>query len=77
MSHVYIPSRTWFGDNVFVGPGTTFLNDRYPCRAGIRRPRREGATIHDDVMIGGGCTILPGVTIGERSFISYHARAQW
>ena len=32
MSNVYIPSRTWFGDNVFVGPGVTFLNDRYPCR---------------------------------------------
>src|SRR5688572_21798526 len=26
MSHVYIPSRTWFGDHVFVGPGVTFLN---------------------------------------------------
>ena len=32
MSHVYIPTRTWIGDNVFVGPGVTFLNDRYPCR---------------------------------------------
>ena len=20
MSHVYIPSRTWFGDNIIVGP---------------------------------------------------------
>ena len=69
MSHVYIPSRTWFGDNVFVGPGTTFLNDRYPCRRDPP-PTPRGATIHDDVMIGGGCTILPGVTIGERSFIA-------
>ena len=69
MSHVYIPSRTWFGDNVFVGPGVTFLNDRYPCRREPLPPPR-GATIHDDVMIGGGCTILPGVTIGERSFIA-------
>ena len=69
MSHVYIPSRTWFGDNVFVGPGVTFLNDRYPCRREPLPPPR-GATIHDDVMIGGGGTILPGVTIGERSFIA-------
>ena len=69
MSHVYIPSRTWFGDNVFVGPGVKFLNDRYPGR---REPMPEprGATVEDDVMIGGGCTILPGVTIGERSFIA-------
>ena len=32
MSHVYVPSRTWFGDHVFVGPGVTFLNSRYPGR---------------------------------------------
>lgn len=69
MSHVYIPSRTWFGDHVFVGPGVTFLNDRFPGRVDkMETPR--GATIEDDVMIGGGCTILPGVRIGRRSFIA-------
>ncbi|MED5448802.1 MAG: N-acetyltransferase, partial [Planctomycetota bacterium] len=30
MSHVYVPTRTWFGDHVFVGPGVHFLNSRYP-----------------------------------------------
>jgi acetyltransferase-like isoleucine patch superfamily enzyme len=69
MSHVYIPSRTRFGDNVFVGPGVTFLNDRQPGRCEVM-PTPKGATIEDDVMIGGGCTIMPGVTIGERSFIA-------
>lgn len=69
MSHVYIPSRTWFGDRVFVGPGTTFLNERVPGRVDDS-PTPRGATIEDDVMIGGGCTILPGVTIGARSFIA-------
>jgi acetyltransferase-like isoleucine patch superfamily enzyme len=69
MSHVYIPSRTWFGDRVFVGPGTTFLNERIPGRVD-HAPTPRGPTIEDDVMIGGGCTILPGVTIGERSFIA-------
>lgn len=69
MSHVYIPSRTWFGDNVFVGPGVTFLNDRLPGRVEIMTTPK-GATIEDDVMIGGGCTIMPGVMIGERSFIA-------
>ena len=69
MSHVYIPSRTWFGNNVFVGPGVTFLNDRQPGRYEIM-PIPQGATIEDDVMIGGGCTIMPAVTIGERSFIA-------
>jgi acetyltransferase-like isoleucine patch superfamily enzyme len=69
MSHVYIPSRTWVGDNVFIGPGTTILNDRLPGRL-EEPPTPRGPTIEDDVMIGGGCTILPGVTIGERSFIA-------
>jgi acetyltransferase-like isoleucine patch superfamily enzyme len=69
MSHVYIPSRTWFGDRVFVGPGTIFLNERAPGRLDDP-PTPRGATLGDDVMIGGGCTILPGVRIGERSFIA-------
>jgi acetyltransferase-like isoleucine patch superfamily enzyme len=69
MSHVYIPSRTWFGDHIFVGPGTKFLNERLPGRLDDP-PTPRGATIEDDVMIGGGVTVLPGVTIGERSFVS-------
>lgn len=69
MSHVYIPSRTWFGNNVFVGPGVTFLNDRTPGRVDVMETPR-GATIEDEVMIGGGCTIMAGVKIGERSFIA-------
>jgi acetyltransferase-like isoleucine patch superfamily enzyme len=69
MSHVYIPSRTWFGDHVFVGPGVNFLNARYPGRIDDDKTPR-GATVEDDVMIGGGCTILPGVRIGARSFIA-------
>ena len=68
MSHVYVPSPTWIGDHVFIGPGAMFLNGRYPGRSDTDRPR--GATIEDDVMIGGGTTILPRVTIGERSFIA-------
>ena len=70
MSHVYIPSRTWVGDHVFIGPGVTFLNDRYPGRWEGPAPTPRSATIEDDVMIGGGCTILPEVTIGRRSFIA-------
>ena len=69
MTNVYISSRTWVGDHVFIGPGTTFLNAKYPGRRDPNRPVR-GATVEDDVMIGGGATILPEVTIGERSFIA-------
>jgi acetyltransferase-like isoleucine patch superfamily enzyme len=69
MTGVYIPSRTWFGDHVFVGPGVTFLNERFPGRLD-EMPIPQGATLEDDVMIGGGCTIMAGVKIGERSFVA-------
>jgi acetyltransferase-like isoleucine patch superfamily enzyme len=69
MSHTYVPTRTWIGDHVFIGPGVTFLNARHPGRSEVMEAPR-GAFIEDEVMIGGGCTILPGVRIGERSFIA-------
>lgn len=69
MSHVYIPSRTRIGSHVFIGPGVTFLNDKYPGRR-EEMPIPRGATIEDDVTIGGGCVILPEVTIGAGSFIA-------
>ena len=69
MTNVYISSRTWVGDHVFIGPGAIFLNGKYPGRRDEKRPPR-GATVEGDVMIGGGTTTLPEITIGERSFIA-------
>ena len=69
MAHVYIPSRTTLGSKVFVGPGTNFLNDRHPLRRPAAEMMVKGATVEDNVSIGGGCTIFPGITIGEGSFI--------
>lgn len=66
MAHVYIPSTTVIGSMVFIGPGTTFLNDKLPMR---RAAPVEGAHIEDHVTIGGGVTICPGVTIGRGAFI--------
>lgn len=67
MAHVYIPSTTVIGSMVFIGPGTTFLNDKYPMR---RAAPVEGARIEDHVTIGGGVTICPGATIGRNAFIA-------
>jgi acetyltransferase-like isoleucine patch superfamily enzyme len=66
MAHVYLPSTTVIGSMVFIGPGTTFLNDRLPMR---RVAPVEGAQIEDHVTIGGGVTVCPGVTIGRGAFI--------
>lgn len=65
MAHVYLPSRTVIGSLVFIGPGTTFLNAKYPMRLG----GVTGSTVEDGVTIGGGVTICPGVTIGRGAFI--------
>lgn len=69
MSNVYVPSRTLIGNNVFIGPGVTFLNDKYPGRTDVMSTP-VGATIEDEVVIGGGVVILPGVRIGMGSFIA-------
>jgi acetyltransferase-like isoleucine patch superfamily enzyme len=66
MAHVYIPSATVIGNMVFIGPGTTFLNDKYPMR--LATPV-DGAQIEDHVCIGGGVTICPGVIIRHNSVI--------
>ena len=66
MAHVYLPSTTEIGDMVFIGPNTTFLNDRYPMR---RAAPVEGPKIESHVSIGGGVTVCPGVRIGENSII--------
>jgi len=66
MANVYLPSTTEIGDMVFIGPGTTFLNDRYPMR---RAAPVQGPIIESHVSIGGGVTVCPEVTIGENSVI--------
>lgn len=51
-------------DDVFIGPNVTFTNDKYPRSK--RRPERFLSTvIKRGASIGGGATILPGITIGE------------
>ena len=66
MAHVYLPSSTEIGDMVFIGPGTTFLNDKYPMR---RAAPVQGPRIGEHACIGGGVTICPEVTVGRNSVI--------
>jgi len=65
-SFCFIPSGVTILDNVFIGPRVTFLNDKYPPSKG---KHWETTIVMDDVTIGGDCTILPGISIGERSLI--------
>lgn len=67
-SMVSIPPGVVIEDDVFVGPGCTFTNDRSPK---TNNPNfiPTITTIKKGAKIGAGCTIAPGITIGENAFI--------
>jgi UDP-2-acetamido-3-amino-2,3-dideoxy-glucuronate N-acetyltransferase len=55
-------------DDVFIGPNVTFTNDPYP------RSKHYPAvfpltTVKAGASIGGGATILPGITIGRHAMV--------
>lgn len=61
-----------FGNAVLVGPNVQFLTPTHPLNPKDRRDLWEGGlpiTVEDNVWIGGGAIILPGVRIGENSVI--------
>ncbi len=55
-------------DDVFIGPNATFTNDPFPRSK--QHPRKLPRTrIRKGASIGANATILPGLTIGERSMV--------
>ena len=75
-SHSFICDGVEIGDNVFVGHGVMFVNDKLP-----RATNSSGALAREDdwtllpirvesgAAIGSGAVILGGVTIGERALV--------
>ena len=60
------------GDHTLFGPAVQIYTATHPLDSELRRSGLESAlpiTIGDDVWVGGGAVILPGVTIGARSVI--------
>lgn len=65
-------ARVSIGNNVLLGPAVQIYTPRHPMDATERRSGREYArpvNISDDVWIGGGAVICPGVSIGPRSVV--------
>lgn len=61
------------GNNVFFGPAVQIYTVNHPLDAKTRNTLIEQAlpvVIEDDVWIGGGAIILPGVTIGKGSVVA-------
>ena len=63
-AHVTISNGCVLGDNVFIAPNSSLLNDKYPKSTLLTPPK-----IKDGAQIGGGVTILPDVTIGEKAVV--------
>ncbi|MGY1808628.1 sugar O-acetyltransferase [Blastococcus sp. SYSU D00669] len=60
------------GDDVQFGPNVQLLTPTHPVEPGPRRDKWEAAepiTIGDNVWLGGGAIVLPGVTIGENTVV--------
>ena len=60
------------GDDVQIGPHVQLLTPTHPVAAGPRRGKWEAAqpiTIGDNVWLGGGAIVLPGVTIGDNTVV--------
>lgn len=68
-SRCYIPPTTEIGDRVFFGPGVIITNDKYPLRQ-RKDYAPSGPVIEDDVTLGAGCIICPGVRIGKGSMVA-------
>ena len=75
-SHAFICEGVTLEDEVFVGHGVTFVNDRYPratteagALAGDADWVCEATLVKRRAAIGSGATILCGVTIGEEAIV--------
>jgi NDP-sugar pyrophosphorylase family protein len=75
-SHTFICEGVQIEDQVFVGHGVTFINDRYPRAVNDRGELQTGddwkvvpTIVRNRASIGSGSTILCGVEIGEGAII--------
>lgn len=60
------------GDDVQIGPNVQILTPIHPIEPGPRRDKWEGAkpiVIKDNVWLGGGVIVCPGVTIGANTVV--------
>jgi maltose O-acetyltransferase len=60
------------GDDVQIGPNVQLLTPTHPVEPGPRRDKWESAqpiVIEDNVWLGGGVIVLPGVTIGANTVV--------
>ncbi|GGV11074.1 maltose O-acetyltransferase [Streptomyces griseoflavus] len=65
-------ARITIGEDCQIGPNVQLLTPTHPVEPGPRRDKLEAAlpiTIGDNVWLGGGVIVCPGVSIGDDSVI--------
>ncbi|MHA7661679.1 sugar O-acetyltransferase [Mycolicibacterium sp. HS_4_1] len=65
-------ARITIGDDVQIGPNVQLLTGTHPLEAGPRRDKWEAAepiVIGDNVWLGGGVIVCPGITIGADTVV--------
>lgn len=67
-SGVQLWDGTRIEDDVFIGPNVTFTNDVFP-RSKQYPAAFALTTVGKGASIGGGATILPGITIGRHAMV--------
>jgi acetyltransferase-like isoleucine patch superfamily enzyme len=75
-SHSFLCEGVTLEDEVFIGHGVTFINDRYPRATNAEGSPQTDADwtciptrVKQGASIGSGATILCGVVIGERATV--------
>jgi UDP-2-acetamido-3-amino-2,3-dideoxy-glucuronate N-acetyltransferase len=70
-SHTFICDGVTIEDDVFVGHGVMFINDRHPSVVSTRAGtwNKESSTVRRNASIGSGAVIMAGVTIGAGALI--------
>jgi UDP-2-acetamido-3-amino-2,3-dideoxy-glucuronate N-acetyltransferase len=75
-SHTFICDGVTIEDNVFVGHGVLFINDKYPHATTDEGALQEASdwdvqvtTVRRGASLGSGAVILGGVTIGEGALV--------
>jgi acetyltransferase-like isoleucine patch superfamily enzyme len=61
---VYVAQHSVMEDDVFVAPGVTLANDRYPVSRSL-----EGPVVRRGARIGANATLLPGVEVGANALV--------
>src|SRR5687767_6318506 len=74
-THTFICEGVTIEDEVFIGHGVMFINDRYPRAAADGQLQTESdwrvvpTIVKQGASIGSGAVIMCGVTIGEKALV--------